>query len=384
MCGVAELGLWLYNTKRRRKELFKPCERGVVRVYVCGPTVYDLTHMGHARSYVFFDVLRRYLNYLGYKTVFVQNFSDISDMIEKKAEITGKSPPEVAETFIKEFFLDMDRLGVLRADHYPKASQYVEKAVKIVERLVSLGVAYETERGVYLRVEKKDFGLVTDLDPESFVSEGSTTGKKGPLDVLLWCKRGKTPNWPSPWGRGIPGWDLECFTMSKELLGHPIDIHGGGLDLIFPHHENNALISKALQGEEHARYYVHHGLVLHGDEKMSKSLGVYVRIRDALKKHDPKTLRFFILKTHYHKPLRYNEEDLKEACYTLHKLRRTVEKLGEVLSADADPQQPGNGENTDLVHQTKKDVLEALNDDVNTEKAINKLVLLAKDLSSLV
>lgn len=374
MCGVAGLGLWLYNTKSRRKELFRP--KGVVRIYVCGPTVYDFPHLGHARSYVFFDFLRCYLNYLGYKTIFVQNFSDVAETIEKKAEKIGKSPFEVAETFIKEFLFDMDRLGVQRADHHPRASQYVEKAVKIVEKLVSMGVTYENRRGVYLRVEKNDFGLVTDLDPEDFVQD-VTTDKESPLDVLLWLKREKQPNWPSPWGRGIPGWDLECFTMSKELLGHPIDIHGGGLDLVFPHHENNALISKALRGEEHARYYVHHGFVLHGDEKMSKSLGLYVRIRDVLKRYDPKTLRFFILRTHYRKPLRYREEELREAGYTLQKLWETTEKLKGFVGSDVSC---GSREEVDQIYEIKKDVLTALNDDLDTEKAINKLVLFSKDL----
>lgn len=325
----------LYNSLHGKKEDFQPLREDHVRLYVCGITAYDYCHIGHARSAVVFDVLVRYLRYKGWKVTFVRNFTDIDDKIINRAATEGIGSSEVAEKYITAFYEDMDRLGILRADFEPRATEHIPGMISLSESLIAKGYAYATDQGdVYFRVRAfEGYGRLSGRNIEELRSGARVEpgeSKEDPLDFALWksAKPGE-PSWPSPWGQGRPGWHLECSVMSEHLLGLPLDIHGGGQDLTFPHHENEMAQSMAATGGEFARFWVHNGFVQVNSEKMSKSLGNFVTIRDILAKFQPEVLRFFLLSKHYRSPLDFTYQSMEEAEKALHRIYQTMALLRE-------------------------------------------------------
>jgi len=308
----------IYNTQHRAKEKFVPLEPGKVRMYVCGITAYDYCHIGHARSCVVFDVLVRYLRNLGYQVNFVRNFTDVDDKIIKRAEEEGLDPDLVADKYIEAFYRDMDELNVLKADVEPRATRHIDEMIRLTQSLLDKGFAYITSGGdIYFRVRRMpNYGQLSGRNIEELQS-GSRIAqdeeKEDPLDFALWktAKPGE-PSWDSPWGAGRPGWHLECTAMSEKYLGIPFDIHGGGQDLAFPHHENEKAQSEAAFDREFVRYWVHNGFVRVNSEKMSKSLGNFITIRDIMKDFHGEVLRFFLLTKHYRSPLDYSDGSLEE------------------------------------------------------------------------
>lgn len=307
----------LYNTLGRRKEEFVPVRPGKAHVYVCGITAYDYCHIGHARSAIVFDILVRQLRYLGLETLFVRNFTDVDDKIIRRAEAEGRDWHEIASTYIAAFHEDMDKLGVLRADLEPRATESISQIEELCSQLIAQGKAYATPSGdVYFRVrDYSPYGKLSRRSLDELMSGARVTPgeeKKDPLDFALWkaAKAGE-PSWPSPWGLGRPGWHIECSAMSQPFL--PLDIHGGGQDLIFPHHENEIAQTEAVCGCELARYWVHNGFVQINHEKMSKSLGNFTTIRDIIRDYLPESLRFFLLGKHYRSPIDFSPESMDEA-----------------------------------------------------------------------
>lgn len=324
----------LYNTLTHKKETFTPLTEGKVNMYVCGITAYDLCHIGHARSAVVFDVLVRYLRSTGLEVLFARNFTDVDDKIIKRANEEGISSQEVADKYIQTFYEDMDLLNVLRADIEPKCTEHIPDMVAMCEDLIAKGKAYATKSGdVYFRVrEFSDYGKLSGRDVDEMRSGARIAPgdeKEDPLDFALWksAKPGE-PSWESPWGQGRPGWHIECSAMSERHMPLPLDIHGGGLDLIFPHHENEIAQSEAATGTEMARYWVHNGFVQIDAEKMSKSLGNFKTIRDILESYLPEVLRFFLLTKHYRSPIDFSFTAMDEAEKSIKRIYET--KLGVI------------------------------------------------------
>lgn len=373
--------LRLTNTLTRQVEPFAPAG-DEVKMYVCGVTPYDEAHVGHAFSYVVFDVLRRYLEFRGYRVRHVQNFTDIDDKIIARANHLGVSVSELAERYIQRYQEDMQALNVLPAHVYPRATEEIPEMIRIIERLVDTGYAYVAEPAagseepdVYFRVERKrDYGKLSHRTLESMLAGARIEPgehKEHPMDFALWkgAKPGE-PSWESPWGRGRPGWHIECSAMSLRYLGEELDIHGGGEDLIFPHHENEIAQSEAFTGHEpFVRYWVHNAWVKMGEEKMSKSLGNIVSIREALAAVGADALRLWILTSHYRKPLTYTEEALRAA-------KAGVERLRIAARARAD----GAGEAVDPEPFARRFV-EAMDDDLNTPVALAALFDLAREIN---
>ncbi len=371
----------LYNTLSRMKEDLIPLKEGWVRMYVCGPTVYGLIHIGNARPAIVFDVFRRYLEYRGYKVVMVQNFTDIDDKIINKANEIGVDPQELADTFITEYFRDAHGLGIRPANFHPKTTEYIGEIIDMVRGLIDKGYAYVTKRGdVYFEVRKFDkYGELSgkkldDLLAGARVEPGE--GKKDPLDFALWksSKPGE-PNWDSPWGKGRPGWHIECSAMSTTLLGESFDIHAGGEDLIFPHHENEKAQSEALYGKCFAKYWMHNGMIRMTGEKMSKSLGNIFLVRNALKAFGRDAIRLFILSKHYRSPMDFSENILlnnkRAADRVWESLERFEEKFEEVPVPKYDSWMDEKVEN----------FKEILDDDFNTPEAVALIFDLVKELN---
>ncbi|MFP4392362.1 MAG: cysteine--tRNA ligase [Desulfohalobiaceae bacterium] len=326
-----------YNTLSKRKQEFVPQEEGKVRMYVCGITAYDYCHIGHARAAVVFDTLVRFFRYQGYQVSFVRNFTDVDDKIINRAREEGLESSKVTDKYIQAFYQDMDRLKVLRADMEPRATEYIQDMQELVQTLLDKGYAYITPSGnVYFRVRVfEDYGRLSgrnieELQAGARIEPGEE--KQDPLDFALW-KRAKPeePAWDSPWGTGRPGWHIECSAMSQRLLGLPLDIHGGGQDLAFPHHENERAQSMAATGLELAKYWLHNGFVQVQSEKMSKSLGNFVTLRDIFQDYLPETLRFFLLSQHYRSPLDFSWESLQESEKGLKRLYQSKQLLEQAL-----------------------------------------------------
>lgn len=367
----------LYNTLTRKKETFTPAEAGIVNMYVCGITAYDYCHIGHARSALVFDVLVRYLRHKGMKVNFVRNFTDVDDKIINRARTEHRDWKEVAETYMRAFHEDMDRLGVLRATVEPRATDYIAQMQALCTRLIEEGKAYATPCGdVYFRVRSyPSYGKLSgrtldELQAGARVAPGEQ--KEDPLDFALWktAKPGE-PSWDSPWGRGRPGWHIECSAMSENYL--PLDIHGGGLDLIFPHHENEIAQTEAATGKELARFWVHNGFVQVNAEKMSKSLGNFKTIRDILENYLPETLRFFLLGKQYRSPIDFTDRSMDEAEKAQ---KRVYDCLLETDKALARQTWKNISLPADITQEFS--VLEsafddALNDDLNTASAIGHI-----------
>jgi cysteinyl-tRNA synthetase len=319
----------VYNTLTRAKEEFVPLVPGEVRMYVCGVTPYDLCHIGHARSAIVFDVIRRYLRFKGYRVTFVKNFTDVDDKIIRRAADEGVDAREVSERFIREFYADMDAIGVQRGDVEPKATEHIPEMIALIERLVAGGAAYIVDGDVYFEVRRfSRYGRLSGKNLDELLAGARVEvdeRKRDPRDFALWkaAKPGE-PSWPSPWGPGRPGWHIECSAMSMRYLGPSFDIHGGGADLIFPHHECEIAQTEAATGQLFARYWIHNGFVNLGAEKMSKSLGNTLLIRELVRRHGPDALRLWLLSTHYRHPIEWAEARVGESARALERWTRLL------------------------------------------------------------
>lgn len=359
--------LRIYNTLTGKKEVFEPLEEGKFRMYVCGPTVYDYCHIGHARSVVVFDVIARYMKILGYDVTYVRNFTDVDDKIINRANQSGLDSKEVSEKFIREFHTDMDALNIERATIEPKATEHIGQIIKLNETLISKGHAYVVDGDVYFSVESfKDYGRLSGRrleDMEAGARIDIDERKKSPFDFALWksAKPGE-PSWDSPWGKGRPGWHIECSAMSQEYLGKTFDVHGGGKDLIFPHHENEIAQSEAAFGQKFARFWVHNGFVNINHEKMSKSLGNFLMIKDVLKQYHPDTVRLFLLSNHYRSPIDFTDKAMDEVQTALDKIYALLERVDSMADDNNGPDYAETG--------LWKRFTEAMNDDFNTAKGV--------------
>jgi cysteinyl-tRNA synthetase len=374
----------LYNTATRRKEDFTPIADNHVRMYVCGITAYDFCHIGHARSAVVFDVLVRRLRHLGMNVTFVRNFTDIDDKIINRANELGEDPAHLAERFIQAFYEDMDRLSILRADLEPKATEHISEMHAVTAELIAKGHAYATPSGdVYFRVRSfNGYGKLSgrsldDLQAGARVAPGEE--KEDPLDFALWkaAKPGE-PFWQSPWGPGRPGWHLECSAMSDKHLGLPLDIHGGGQDLIFPHHENEIAQSEAATGKDLARFWVHNGFVQVNAEKMSKSLGNFSTIRDILADYLPETLRFFLLTKQYRSPIDFTPENMEDAEKNLRRIYQAKADMAAAVAGAKWSKSPFPQELLDELAAAEADWAKAMDDDLNTAAALGHVFTLLR------
>jgi cysteinyl-tRNA synthetase len=333
--------LELFNTESGRRETFRPRHESEVGMYVCGPTVYDYAHVGHARSYVTYDVLRRYLTYRGYRVKLVVNITDVEDSITQRAKDLGMTPAEVAERFTQAFLEDMDALNVLRADRYPRVTDCIPRIIEVTKRMVEEGCAYQVGGDVLFRVSRTPgYGKLSHQSFEDVVVDVQSggDGRESPLDFVVWreTKEGE-PSWESPWGRGRPGWHIECYVMATDSLGPRMDIHGGGLDLVFPHHESEAIIAKACGAGDYVKMWVHNGHVTYEREKMSKSKGNFATIREVLEKVDGEALRYYLLKTHYRETLEFQWSELEAAAKEMGLLRESLANLRSGLTVASSP-----------------------------------------------
>ena len=365
----------VFSTLTGREESFRP-HGEVVTMYVCGITVYDESHIGHAMSYIIFDVIKRYLRFKGYKVKHVQNFTDIDDKIIERANRVGMPPVELANRYAEQYFADMDALNVERADIYPRATEEIPKVIEIIQGLVSKGYAYESESSVYFRVRNfPNYGKLSHRNLSDMISKTGIYEEKKeyPLDFALWkaAKPGE-PFWDSPWGRGRPGWHIECSAMTLKHLGDCIDIHGGGQDLVFPHHENEIAQSESFTGVvPFARYWLHNGLMQLDKQKMSKSTGNLVSVKDALNRFSSDAIRLFILSSHYRNPLTYSEEALEAS-------ERGAERLRWALTHQVNADTGAAILNAEPLEQK---FVEAMDDDFNTAQAIAVLFELMKEIN---
>lgn len=367
------------NTLTGKKEEFVPIQPGVVRMYVCGPTVYDLIHVGNARPALVFDVFRRYLEYRGYRVIMVQNFTDIDDKIINKANQLGVDYKTVADTFIAEYWRDAHALGIRPANFHPRTTDFVDDIVEIIERLVEKGVAYQTETGVYFDVRKfEKYGELSKKKIEDLIAGARVEvdeTKKFPLDFSLWKKaKPGEPCWKSPWGEGRPGWHIECTVMSVKILGESFDIHAGGEDLVFPHHENEKAQAEALTGKVFARYWMHNGMVRFLGDKMSKSTGNIFTVREAVKRYGRDGLRYMILSKHYRSPMDFSEELLQDYS-------RAVKRVWEILGRYEKSGDIGIPKRNAVYEEYVNRFVEALDDDFNTPVAVSLIFELARNLS---
>jgi len=382
--------LTLYNSATKEKEVFQPIRDGQVGIYVCGVTVYDVCHIGHARSAVVFDVLVRYLRARGFTVTYVRNFTDVDDKIIERSRQTGEDTAVLAERYIAAFYQDMHALGVLDADVEPRATEHIDDMIDMIRRLVDKGHAYVVDGEVYFSVESfKQYGQLSGRNLEDMVAGARIAvdeKKKNPLDFVLW-KRAKPdePKWTSPWSEGRPGWHLECSVMSSKYLGANFDIHGGGRDLIFPHHENERAQSMAANGVNYANWWLHNGFLTVESEKMSKSLGNFITIQDALATYHPEELRLFFLSKHYRSPLDFSRSGLAEARTGVIRLYRTLQRIEEVIG-------PASLEPSHITEAClaapdeddfKKRFVDAMDDDLNTAAALGVLFDKAHELNRL-
>lgn len=369
----------LYNTLGRAKQEFVPQRGNAVSLYVCGITAYDFCHIGHARSAVVFDVLVRYLRFKGYDVTFVRNFTDVDDKIIKRANEVGSTSQEIAEKFIGEFYVDMDALGVLRADVEPKCTEHIAEMITLTQGLIESGHAYATPSGdVYFKVRSfADYGKLSGRNIEDLVSGARVEPgeeKQDPLDFALWkaAKPGE-PSWQSPWGLGRPGWHLECSAMSEKYMPLPLDIHGGGQDLSFPHHENEIAQSEAATGKEFAKFWVHNGFVQINSEKMSKSLGNFFTIRDITAKFLPETLRYFLLTMHYRSPLDFSFDALEEGEKGVRRIYAALAQVDAALAGTKWSKTPLPLDILDEQAGYEQGFVDAFEDDLNTAAALGHL-----------
>ena len=370
--------LKLYNSLSRKKETFIPVEKGKIKMYVCGMTVYSDAHIGHARTYLAFDVIRRYLEYIGYNVTYVQNITDVDDKIIAAASKEGVDPIKYSERFADRCLNDLDDLGIRKANLYPKASETIPDMIVMIQQILDRGFGYVADGDVYFSVEKfKDYGKLSGQNiDEMRVGTRIEPGEKkhSPFDFALWkqAKPGE-PFWESPWGKGRPGWHIECSTMSSKYLGLPFDIHGGGMDLRFPHHENEIAQAEAATGKQFAKYWMHIGLLTVNGEKMSKSLGNIVNAKDLMKEWNPEVIRMFFAQAHYRSPPDFSQKALENTQKGLERIYRLKEKLEELSKADIEMDENNLTEAEKkyltTINEFKQQFEQAMDDDFNTPKA---------------
>lgn len=372
----------ILNTLTRRKEEFKPINEGKVGIYVCGPTVYDYIHIGNARPMIVFDTLRRYLEYKGYEVNYVSNFTDVDDKIIKRANAEGVDASVISERYIAEVKKDMAALNVREATTHPKATEEIPDMIEMVKTLIEKDYAYEVNGTVYFRTRKfKDYGKLSKKNIDDLRSGNrdllvsGVDEKEDPLDFVLWKpKKEGEPSWPSPWGDGRPGWHLECSVMSKKYIGDVIDIHAGGEDLIFPHHENEIAQSEAANGTEFARYWMHNGFLKINNEKMSKSLGNFFTVREIAEKYPLQVIRFFMLSAHYRSPLNFSAELVEASKNGLERILTAVDRLKSINGTDGEVDKSVADEMDAFVKKYE----DAMDDDLNTADAISVIFELVK------
>ena len=383
----------IQNTMTGDKEIFKPIHDNRISLFVCGPTVYDDSHIGHARTYIAFDVVARYLKYKGFSLLYLQNITDVDDKIIQRAAELGVSPRLLARRFERRYLQDMQSLDVANVNYYARATEHIPEIINQIERLVEKGYAYETETGVYFDESRfADFGKLshqTAEDVKKHRIEPDPT-KRNPGDFSLWKKRqdGKDVTWDSPWGKGRPGWHIEDTAITETYLGQQYDIHGGAMDLIFPHHEAEIAQMEAASGKRPlVRYWMHTGFLNVKGEKMSKSLGNFTTIRDMLKRYDADSFRFFVLLSHYRSPIDFSEEALEQASRSLERIRQAVkimEKQMEIIPTSQDPQSAKAEERAPLVAQAREKFLESMDNDFNTPYALRAVFDLVRDINRLI
>jgi cysteinyl-tRNA synthetase len=376
------MSIQIYNTLTRSKEPFIPLEEGKVKMYVCGPTVYNYIHIGNARPPIVFDTVRRYLEYRGYDVQYISNFTDVDDKLIRVANELGEDVPTIAERFIKAYFEDVTALGCKKADVHPRVTESMDIILDFISTLIEKGYAYESEGDVYYHTRKfKEYGKLShqsidELRLGTRIAIGEK--KQDSLDFVLWkaAKPGEI-FWESPWGKGRPGWHIECSAMAKKYLGDTIDIHAGGQDLAFPHHENEIAQSEALTDKTFARYWMHNGYINIDNEKMSKSLGNFVLVHDIIKKHDPQVLRFFMLAVHYRNPINYTDELLENTKAGLDRLKTSYQNLKHRREASTNLTD-NNQEWLTKVSTLHDEFVKDMDDDFNTANGITKLFDLSK------
>ena len=378
----------LYNTLSRKKEEFKPIEEGKVKMYVCGPTVYNFIHIGNARPFIIFDTLRRYLEYRGYDVTFVQNFTDVDDKIIKRGHEENITSEEVANKYINEYFVDADGLGIKRASVHPRVTDNIEQIIAFVKELEDKGYAYAVNGDVYFDTKKfKDYGKLSGIKQEELEAGARievNDQKRHPMDFVLWkAKKEGEPGWASPWGEGRPGWHIECSCMAKKLLGETIDIHAGGMDLAFPHHENEIAQSEALTGKPFAKYWMHSAYLNVNNQKMSKSLNNFLTARDALKAYDGDVIRFLMLSAHYRVQLNFSTELLDSAKASVERLYNAIDNLENLINeVTTEKMTEEEVKYLEKLNAYKERYIEKMDDDFNTADAITVLFDLVKDYNT--
>jgi cysteinyl-tRNA synthetase len=388
------MALRVYNTLTRQKEAFQPIEPGKIGIYACGITVYDLCHIGHARSAIVFDVINKYLQYLGFDVTFIKNFTDVDDKIIDRAHREGCDIKGITEKYIEAHNRDMDALSVARPTIAPRATDNIEGMIRLITTLFEKGLAYDVDGDVYYAVEKfRGYGKLSGRNLEDMLAGARVDvneKKRNPMDFALWkaSKEGE-PWWDSPWGKGRPGWHIECSVMSQRYLGETFDIHGGGEDLIFPHHENEIAQSEGATGKPLARYWLHNGFVRVNSEKMSKSLGNFATIRDMLLDYHPEVLRLFVLQSHYRSPVDFSEGSLRDARMGMDRFYATLKTLKDALAGQEGTIDEGQGSLTEEHRHVLEKIMtlperftEAMDDDFNTARAIGHLYDIVRILNS--
>lgn len=366
----------IYNTLTRKKEEFVPIDKNEVKMYSCGPTVYDYFHIGNARPFIIFDTMRRYLEYIGYNVKFVQNFTDIDDKMIKRANEEGITVKELGERFIGEYFEDAEALGIHKASVHPKATENIDAIIDVVKKLVDNGYAYEVDGNVYFSAKKfKEYGKLSH-QPLDALEAGARIDvnehKKDPMDFVVWkAPKPGEPAWESPWGLGRPGWHIECSAMVNKYLGETIDIHSGGQDLIFPHHENEIAQSECANGKPFANYWMHNGYININNQKMSKSLGNFFTVRDIRKQYDSEVIRFFMLSAHYRNPINFADTLMEQAKSAVERVYTCIENLEflEQNSADKEKCEKCTAI-ADKIDACRGKFIAAMDDDLNTADAI--------------
>ena len=380
----------IYNTLTRRKEEFEPIRKGQVNIYVCGPTVYNYIHIGNARPIVVFDTLRRYMEYRGYKVKYAQNFTDVDDKIINRAKDEGVSALEISERFIKEYFDDADALNVRRADVHPKVSEHIDDIENFVDTLVGKGFAYEAAGDVYFSTRKfPEYGKLSgqnieDLEAGARIAVGEV--KEDPIDFALWKAR-KTEDeiaWESPWGMGRPGWHIECSAMARRHLGTTIDIHGGGEDLQFPHHENEIAQSECCNGVTFANYWMHNGFINIGGSKMSKSAGNFFTVRDIRQKYTGEEIRFLLLSGQYRGPIEFSEEMMQQSRSSFNRIKNCLDDIEFMIKTGTDGELSAEEEKSIASFDGfRQEFIKAMDDDLNTADGISAVFELVTEINTM-
>ena len=378
----------LYNTLTRKKEEFKPITPGKVKMYVCGPTVYNYFHIGNGRTFIVFDTIRRYLEYRGYDVEFVQNFTDIDDKMIKKANEENTTVKEVGDKFIAEYYKDADSLNIERATFNPRATEYIQDVIDFVSKLIEKGYAYEVDGDVYFSTKKfTDYGKLSGQNLEDLQAGARISvdeRKKDPMDFAVWkAEKPGEPSWDCPWGKGRPGWHIECSCMARKILGETIDIHAGGMDLAFPHHENEIAQSEALSGKPFANYWLHSAYINVNNQKMSKSLNNFFTAREVLAEYDADVIRFFMLSAHYRIQINFSKDLLDSAKASVERLYNAIGNLENLLDeVSTENMTEEEAKYIKSLDKYREKYIEKMDDDFNTADAITVLFELSKDLNT--